>query len=285
MHGDTPKLGSVPTDVCRTERIPEIRSGVCQRYEYKTFLLIATKKTSKRRGHKLFRRHADTLAASPGPACVTVKALHASRSPPLWPAATCDVRKAARAADRNRRHAPQRHGLLQNTTTKPTPRSPTHPRICDTSIAPGTSRGSGTSVENNDSGKPSADTACRRTLARLAKLAPRPLRLPNVVRARRIYRFDSVNLCRFCPARWCGYTESLPERVQAAFPDVVLKKPPPPPPPPTAAPHHGRLHEEVSGPGPGLAQVPSAPGVRALRTDSDGWGTARRCPSTSHRKP
>lgn len=48
--------------------------------------------------------------------------------------------------------------------------------------------------------------------------------------AQQIHRFGGVELCRGCRAMWRGYVESLPERVQEAFPDVVLKAPPPPSP-------------------------------------------------------
>ncbi|KAL8351287.1 hypothetical protein RB598_006188 [Gaeumannomyces tritici] len=69
--------------------------------------------------------------------------------------------------------------------------------------------------------------------------------------ARRMYRFGGVDLCVGCRAMWRGYIESLPERVQEAFPDVVLKTPPPQPPAPEAAvvadPGRQQLREEVFG--------------------------------------
>ncbi|TLS25786.1 hypothetical protein PpBr36_06879 [Pyricularia pennisetigena] len=46
--------------------------------------------------------------------------------------------------------------------------------------------------------------------------------------AQRLHRFGGVELCRGCRAMWRGYVDSLPERVQESFPDVVLKAPPPP---------------------------------------------------------
>ncbi|KAL8387038.1 hypothetical protein RB595_010204 [Gaeumannomyces hyphopodioides] len=64
--------------------------------------------------------------------------------------------------------------------------------------------------------------------------------------ARRMYRFGGVDLCRGCRAMWRGYIESLPERVQEAFPDVVLKTPPPAP-EAAAGPSHQILHEEAFG--------------------------------------
>lgn len=45
--------------------------------------------------------------------------------------------------------------------------------------------------------------------------------------AQQLHRFGGVGLCRGCRAMWRGYVLSLPERVQQAFPDVVLRSPPP----------------------------------------------------------
>lgn len=44
--------------------------------------------------------------------------------------------------------------------------------------------------------------------------------------AQTLHRFGGVELCGGCRAMWRGYVKSLPERVQQAFPDVVLRPPP-----------------------------------------------------------
>ncbi|KAI9148339.1 Alpha-ionylideneethane synthase aba3 [Paramyrothecium foliicola] len=43
--------------------------------------------------------------------------------------------------------------------------------------------------------------------------------------ANQIYSFGGVELCHGCRAMWRGYVESLPERVQHVFPEIVLRAP------------------------------------------------------------
>ncbi|TLD10184.1 hypothetical protein PgNI_05380 [Pyricularia grisea] len=97
--------------------------------------------------------------------------------------------------------------------------------------------------------------------------------------AQQLHRFGGVELCRGCRAMWRGYVESLPERVQEGFPEVVLKAPPPPSShlaiptngeaDPASIPRNKRLREDFTAGGEYSAVVGTVPAECVPRSAQD----------------